>query len=139
MSAWEDYEQRTKLHGVNARDVDFRQTFEHISRKLPGSLSYQDNILIDNIPRHAAIIDSDNLDEKTLLSMPGEDFNCGDYVEWAGNHWLVIEKDANNELYTKGKLWQCNHLLRWIDSDHIIHEQWCIIEDGTKLRVLVSA
>lgn len=27
---------------------------------------------------------------------------------------------------------QCNYLLRWVDSDAVIHEQWCIIEDGTK-------
>ena len=57
---------------------------------------------------------------------------CGSLVEWADNHWLITEKDANNELRTRVKLLQCNFLLKWIDEDHIIHEQWCVIEDGTK-------
>ena len=139
MSAWDDYTNRVNLHGSSTREIAYRQTFDNLCRKLPGSLSYHENVLIDNIARSAVIIDSDNLDEKTILSLPGEDIDCGADVQWMGNHWLVVEKDANIEMYAKAKLWQCNHLLRWIDDDHIMHEQWCIIEDGTKLRVLVSA
>ncbi len=49
-----------------------------------------------------------------------------------GNHWLITEKDANNELYTKGTMKQCNYLLRWIAEDDTVVERWCVIEDGTK-------
>ena len=69
-----------------------------------------------------------------MLSMPGEDFDCGGLVEWMNNHWLIEEKDAHNELYTRVKLLQCNYLLKWVDEENVIHEQYCVIEDGTKLR-----
>lgn len=86
------------------------------------------------------IINSDNLNEKMIFSLPEETFRCGGLVEWMGNHWLITEKDANDELYTRGKLLQCNYELRWVDpDDKTICSQWCVIEDGTKLRRLVSA
>ncbi len=99
--------------------------------KIPGSLSYH-NAVIDGEQRELAIIDSDNLDTKTLCSMPGEDLPHGGLVEWMDNRWLIIERDANNEVYTKAKMRQCNYLLRWIADDGSIVERWCIVEDGTK-------
>lgn len=59
--------------------------------------------------------------------------DCGNIIYWDGNYWIVEERDANTTIYTKAKLRQCNHLLKWVDpeSKQII-EQWCYIEDGTK-------
>jgi hypothetical protein len=48
------------------------------------------------------------------------------------NYWLVTERDVNMTVYTRAKMVQCNHLLRWVSEDDKICEQWCIIEDGTK-------
>lgn len=84
------------------------------------------------IHQKVAIINSDNLDEKTIFSMPHEDIELGSLVYWMGNRWLVYERDANTTVYTRAKLIQCNHLLKWISSDGEIMEQWCVVEDGTK-------
>lgn len=131
MNIWESYESRIKKHGRTRREAALAREYRLLNDKLDDSLSYHD-VKIDGLDRSVAIINSDNLDEKTMLSLPGEDFQCGSLVEWADNHWLITEKDANNEIYTKVKLLQCNHLLKWIDVEHVIHEQWCVIEDGTK-------
>ncbi len=56
----------------------------------------------------------------------------GGLVDWMGNKWLIIERDANNEVYTKCVMQQCNYLLRWISDRNEVIEQWCIVEDGTK-------
>lgn len=80
-----------------------------------------------------AIINSDNLNEKTIIAMPGQDIEHGSLIYWMDNHWLVTERDANDEVYTKAKMVQCNHQLRWVEDYGHIYEQWCIIEDGTKL------
>ena len=93
---------------------------------------------VTGIAQTVAIINSDNLDEKTILSLPGEDIKHGGLVEWMDNHWLVIEKDANRTLYTKAKLHQCNYILKWVSENDVIQERWCYVEDGTKLRRLVS-
>lgn len=133
MSVWDTYQSRIEVHGDTKRKATFRRETHFLKSKLKGSLSYK-QIVIDGVPQDqdVAIINSDNLNEKNMYSLPGEDIRCGSLVEWEDNHWLVSEKDANNELYTCVKLLQCNHLLKWIDDDDIIREQWCAIEDGTK-------
>lgn len=131
MSVWDTYAKRIEIHGTTKRNAALNRETRMLNRKLKDSLSYHD-VIIDGYDRNVAIINSDNLNEKTMLSLPGEDFDCGGMVEWSDNHWLITEKDANNEVYTKVKLLQCNHLLKWVDDENIIHEQWCVIEDGTK-------
>lgn len=131
MSIWDTYARRIETHGASKRDVALKRESRMLNQKLKDSLSYH-NVSVDGVDRTVAITNSDNLNEKTMLSLPGEDFDCGGLVEWADNYWLIIEKDANNELYTKAKLLQCNFVLKWIDENSVIHEQWCVIEDGTK-------
>ena len=135
MSVWDTYAARTQVMGKTMRDISFNKEVSRLNRLLPNSLSYH-LAIVDGVERNVAIINSDNLNEKTMISMPLEDFDCGGLVEWMDNHWLITEKDANNELYTKVKLLQCNHILRWVDENDIIREQWCVVEDGTKLRIL---
>lgn len=99
---------------------------------MPQSLSFHRDVVIDGVKRNLSIINSDNFDTKILISLPGEDIQHGGIVEWMDNRWIVIEKDANSEVYTRCKMRQCNYLLRWINSSGILVERWCIVEDGTK-------
>lgn len=133
MSAWEDYEARINARGSTEREMSKRREMKYLSRKIPDSLSYH-KAIVEGVTRDVAIINSDNLNQKKIYSFPSEDLPLGGYVEWMNNHWLITEKDANNELYTKCIMLQCNHVLKWVDDDDVIHEQWCIVEDGTKLR-----
>lgn len=128
MSVWEQY---GYLNSKTQRDTRLDREKKLLLRKLPNSLSYH-GVLIDGIEQQVAIINTDNLDTKHIYSLPGEDIPHGGYVEWMDNHWLVTERDANTEIYTKATMLQCNFLLKWVDDDDIIHEQWCIVEDGTK-------
>lgn len=131
MSAWDLYESRIGVRGGNKRNAIKRREVHNILSNLPDNMSYTD-VTIDGIEQTVAIINADNLDEKTILSLPGEDIKHGGLVEWMDNRWLVVEKDANRTLYTRAKLQQCNYLLRWVSEDSVIHEQWCYVEDGTK-------
>lgn len=131
MSVWDSYDTRLQVNGSATRAAEFNKEFRYLTRQLPKSLSYH-TLLIDGAERSLAVINSDNLNIKTLCTMPGEDLTCGALVDWMDNKWLITEKDANNELYTKCKMKQCNHILRWVSDDKAILEQWCIVEDGTK-------
>ena len=71
--------------------------------------------------------------------MPGEDIEHGGLIRWADNYWLVTERDANNNVYARAKMIQCNYLLKWVSDDDKIYEQWCIVEDGTKLTRFLCA
>lgn len=135
MSAWDLYEGRMAVRGGSKREAVKRQEILNIQRHLPDNLSYTE-CTIDGVSRTVAIINSDNLDQKTILSLPGEDIRHGGLVHWMDQYWLVNERDANTTLYTRAKLLQCNYLLKWVveddDGEYSIHEQWCTVEDGTK-------
>ncbi len=131
MGGWDTYKNRIDVKGGSKRGTALKREIRMINNKLQDSLSYQ-TVKIDDVFQDVAIIDSDNLNEKTIISLPGEDIGHGGLVSWMDNYWLVTERDANTTIHTKAKMIQCNHLLRWVSDDDVIHEQWCIIEDGTK-------
>nr|DAF12260.1 MAG TPA: head closure knob [Caudoviricetes sp.] len=147
MSAWDNYEKRITIHGPTKRSSAYKRECRFIDQKLKDNLSYQPvkifprefcfNVNTRPIRQHVedrnvAIIDSDNLNEKVIYSMPSEDIQLGSLISWMDNYWIVTERDANTTLLTRAKLTQCNHLLRWITPSGIIVEQWCVVEDGTK-------
>jgi hypothetical protein len=117
--------------GGDRRSATLQREQRFLNSKMPASLSYH-QALINGEHRGLAIINSDDLTKKTLCTMPGEKLPHGGIVEWMDNHWLITELDANNEVYSKGIMRQCNYQLRWIADDGSIVERWCIVEDGTK-------
>lgn len=131
MSIWDSYESRITVSGRSKREAVLRREQYMLSAKLPDSLSYH-SVEIDNAPQEVAIVNSVNLNEKLIYSTSENVIKGGSLVKWMNNFWLVTECDANAEIYTKAKMLQCNHLLKWIDTTGKIHEQWCIIYDGTK-------
>ena len=155
MSVWNVYDERNETRGQTRRETVLRREIERLTRRVPDSLSYHNVELFDSahgydivsnvegesaadnpintpIAKDVAIINTDNLNEKFICTFPGDDIEHGSLVHWMDNYWLVTERDANITLYTKSKMVQCNHLLRWVDAIGATHEQWCIIEDGTK-------
>ena len=128
MSVWDTYLDRAEIRGSTKREAVLNRTKRNLINHIEDNLSYH-NATVNKVSRKVAIIDSDNLNIKTIISMPCETFECGSIVCWADNHWIITEVDANTEVRTKGKMTQCNYLLNWIDTDGVIHKQWCIIED----------
>ena len=147
MSAWDNYAARISAKGGTRRGAALLREKRTLINKIPNNLSYQTVTVYDkdhgyNIDRekiaagafeqNIAVINSDNLNEKYVFSIPGEDIRHGDLIYWMDNYWLVTERDANTTVYTRGIMVQCNHLLKWVSDENIVCEQWCIIEDGTK-------
>lgn len=149
MNVWDIYTDRIESRGKTKHDVMLKREKRQILNKLPDNLSYQNVVIYDQahgynitseemspfaIEKEVGIINSDNLNEKYIYSFPDDDIENGSLIYWMNNYWLVTERDANTTVYTHAKLIQCNYLLRWVSDDDKICEQWCIIEDGTKLR-----
>lgn len=146
---WDLYSERVAAHGNTKRDATLKREVRLLNRRAPDSLSYHTVTVFDSAhgynidnedvrsaayEQNVTIINSDNLNEKKLHTMPGDDMKAGSLIEWMDNHWLVTEKDANATIYTTVKLLQCNYLLRWVsEDDRKVYEQWCVVEDGTKL------
>lgn len=131
MDVWDSYQRRIDAKGGSKREAILQRETRILREKSQHSLAYH-NVIIDDTKRVVDIIDTDNLNIKFIHSLPGEDINCGGIVEWMGCHWLITERDANNEIKTKAKMQQCNYLLKWVNDNREICQQWCIVEDGTK-------
>ena len=131
MDVWDTYKSRIGARGGTKRGAALKRETRMIENKLKDNLSYQ-TVTIDGVAQDVAVINSDILNEKTIISLPGEDIGHGGLVHWMDNYWLITERDANTTVYTRAKMIQCNHLLKWVSDDNTIHEQWCIVEDGTK-------
>lgn len=131
MSVFDEYRSRINAKGSTERNAMLNRESRFITNKLQKSLSYH-QLSINGTSTNAAVINTDNMDTKILCSVPGADLPHGGIVEWMNNRWLITERDANNEIYTKCKMRQCNYLLKWVDSTGSICERWCVIEDGTK-------
>lgn len=131
MSAFDTYNAYIQAKGGNKRNAAMQREERYILRHLVDSMSYH-TAIVDGEERNVGIINSDNLNEKSIISMPGEDLRHGALVEWMDNRWLITDRDANTTLYCKCKMIQCNHLLKWINPDDEIIEQWAIVSDGTK-------
>lgn len=131
MGVWDSYQERIQVKGGNKRNAALKREVRYINNRLPDNLSYC-TVGIDGAPQDVAVINTDILTEKFIHSMPGEDIRRGALVYWMNSHWLVTERDENVTLHTRARMIQCNHLLKWVDDEDVIHEQWCVIEDGTK-------
>lgn len=146
-SIWDKYQKRFDAHGDTKREAIMRRGERFIRQRAVESLSCHRVIIYP--PEHAynsefnnlddfgieqdvLIIDTDNLNEKSIRTLPGDDIILGSVVLFKNHHWLVTELDVNSTMYTRCNIVQCNHLLKWISESHEIVEQWCVVEDGTK-------
>lgn len=134
MNPWDLYQARSNVRGSTRRESVFNRTVDRMNRQIPSMLSYQ-VVFVDGERRDLVVLDSDNNDTKSICTLPGEDVRHGGSVEWMDHHWLITERDAFTEVYTKAIMRQCNYLLRWINANDEIIERWCIVEDGTRYLI----
>lgn len=132
MGVWDVYNARITAKGGTKRESAIMREKRRIRDHIVDNPSFN-QCIIDGEDRVATILNSDNLNIKTIISMPDEDLRHGALVEWMDNKWLIVDRDPNTTMYTKCTMKQCNYLLKWVDPiTHQICEQWSIVEDGTK-------
>jgi hypothetical protein len=147
MGEWDVYQNRMGVRGNTRRVSHLNREIQSIESHLPDNLSYTEAVIYApeycfNVPEddasqyaqrmNVAVINSDNLNEKMIMAMPGEEIENGSLVHWMDQYWIISEQDANNTVYRRSKMLQCNYLLKWIDAEHHIYTQWVAVEDGTK-------
>ena len=137
MGVWDLYSSRIEAKGGTKRNSTIIREKRRINMHAVDNPSYQ-SCVVDEIDRKAIILNSDNFNEKTIISMPDEDLRHGALVEWMDNKWLIIARDPNTTMYTKCTMKQCNYFLKWVDTTGKVCGQWAIVSDGTKLIKVAS-
>ena len=125
------YEARMNLHGTTQRERVKNRLKQHLNNRLPNSLSYKD-ILLNGKKTQLIINSGTQTYYKDFQSLPNQEINIGDYVEWANSHWIVVTCDSDDEIYKDGKLEQCNYLLKWQNELGEIIERWAVIQSASK-------
>lgn len=130
MGGWNVYDNRTSTK----REMWVDRTKDSIARRIVSSPSCN-NVLIDGIPQTITVVHRTTHTEKRICSMPGEVLKHGGLVDFKSSKWLITEVDTDTEVYQRGLMKRCNHLLRWISKSGELKEKWCVVEDGTKYLI----
>ncbi len=125
------YTARMNLHGTTQRERMANRTKLNLQNKLVDSLSYK-KIKLNGVETQLIINEGTQPYYKEFESMPGQEINIGDYIEWANSWWLVTTCDFDDELYRNGKLQQCNYLLKWQNELGEIIERQAVILSASK-------
>lgn len=125
------YTARINLHGTTQRERMVNRTKANLQNKVVDSLSYK-TIKLNGVETQLIINEGTQPYYKEFESMPGQEINIGDYIEWANSWWLVTTCDYDDELYRNGKLQQCNYLLKWQNELGEIIERHAVILSASK-------
>lgn len=125
------YTARMNLHGTTQRERAKNRLIAHLNDRTQHSLSYKD-ILLNGTETKLMINSGTQPYYKKFQSLPSQEINIGDYVEWANSHWIVTTCDFDDEIYRDGKLEQCNYLLKWQNELGDIIERWAVIKSASK-------
>lgn len=136
---WDLYETRLNLNGSTQRDRNINYLKNNISNKVINSPSYQSvtingnsaNLVISSVS--SGISTRNSLKYKQINSLPDESFMLGDLIVWDSTNWLVIEVDNDDQIYTKGKIEQCNYTLKFQTSNGSIVSCPAIFESKTSM------
>lgn len=125
------YTARINLHGTTQRERMVNRTKANLQNKVVDSLSYK-TIKLNGIETQLVINEGTQPYYKEFESIPGQEINIGDYIEWANSWWLVTTCDYDDELYRNGKLQQCNYLLKWQNELGEIIERQAVVLSASK-------
>lgn len=133
--AWDAYRDRMTLHGQTKHDMWINHSRTAIGRRLLDSPSCR-RVLVNGEERMLSITRHAESGYKKVASMPGEKLVHGGLVDFANGKWLITEVDPDDQVYQRGIMRQCNHILRWVSpKTGEIREKWCVVEDGTKYLI----
>ena len=122
------YRKMLDINGQTQRDRIINKSVHDQNKLAPVSPSYKD-VTIDDVPRKLNIISSTVMNQKIIHTLPGEDFAIGSIVYWSKSHWLITERDAEDEITVRGRIQICQKQITWQDDNtYEIRSLWATVE-----------
>ena len=125
------YKERLNLYGTNQRERNINRFKKMISSKILENPSYK-TVKINGEDANLIINSGTQPYYKEFETLPNQQINIGDYIEWADSYWLVVSCDYDDEIYKDGKIEQCNCLLKWQNENGEIIERWAVVLSASK-------
>lgn len=122
------YRRRVSAHGKTLREQNINFEKLQIQNLAPHSSAFKDTT-IDDIEQNLMVVRSGEIESKYIYSMPNETFNVGSVVYWNQSHWLITQKDNDDDIITRGVMELCNREICWQDTDDKqIYKLWATIK-----------
>ena len=131
MADFDSYKARVQFRGTTQRDRTLYQEKRNLKINAVNSLSCK-ACKVNGVDQLLVIDDGTLPYYKDVKSLPDEYFDAGDYVEWADAMWLMVSCDWDKEVYTYGKMQQCNYVLKWQNTDADVIERWSVVLSASK-------
>lgn len=131
MATFDEYQARVNQRGTTDRERTLYYEKQHLKSLAVNSLSCK-ACKVNGVDQSLIIDDGTLPYYKDVKSLPDEYFDAGDYVEWADAMWLMVSCDWDKEVYTYGKMQQCNYLLKWQNADAEVIERWSVVLSASK-------
>lgn len=131
MATFGEYQARVNQRGTTDRERTLYYEKQHLKSLAVNSLSCK-ACKVNGVDQLLVIDDGTLPYYKDVKSLPDEYFDAGDYVEWADAMWLMVSCDWDKEVYTYGKMQQCNYVLKWQNANADVIERWSVVLSASK-------
>lgn len=122
------YKRHISAYGNTLREQYINMEQFQINQLAPHSPNYK-SVKIGEVSRNLMIVNTQQITSKTIYAMPGEDFDVGQIVLWNGSHWLITQRDLDNDIITRGYMQQCNRQITWQNPEsRKIFSLWATVE-----------
>lgn len=131
MATFEQYKSRLHQRGNTTRERELYYEKRYLKERAIESLSCKD-VLINGVAQKLVIDDGTLPYYKDIKSLPDEYFEAGNYVQLDTSMWLIVSCDWDKEVYTYGKMQQCNYYLKWQNASGDVIERWSVVLSASK-------
>lgn len=131
MANFDAYKARVHQRGNTERDRTLYYEKKYLKELAINSLSCKP-CEVDGVEQFLVIDDGTLPYYKDIKSLPDEYFDAGNLVKFADAMWLIVSCDWDKEVYSYGKMQQCNYVLKWQNKQGEIIERWCVATSASK-------
>lgn len=125
---YNSYEAILRRSGNSKRERVIRKSMSDTMNYAPDSPAYK-SVEIEGVHHNMMIISSTVTNQKIIRSMPGDDFEIGKIMLWSKSHWLITERDADDEITVRGKIELCNRSIQWQnDTTKETITRWAVVD-----------
>lgn len=125
-------------HGAgSAKEAYVERLKADYNRNFSKSLEHEAGAKRNGTPQEFIAHKTKGSQRYSLSSKAGETFFAGDIIECYNSHWIVVEVEANKDIYTSGYMERCNHLFKFVAGGKII-ERWGVLDSGVYSTTLTD-
>lgn len=116
------------INSESEQDILREERIMQFAREFDDSMGMYRNVLRNDKKQDFIFKSTQEHNQFTVFTRPGEEINIGDILYWNNMHWLVKYKNFNDAMFNSATIVCCNRQISWQNSTGEIITRWCIAE-----------